>query len=318
MIMQKIMFSNFSVFALLLVGFLMSCETPYIPPTTEADQLYVVEGYIEEGEGSLPTYVLVTKSIPYLSTIGPDVFANIFVKNASVVVNDGDKNIQLTKLCLNDLPDELRKAALENLGLNPDSTVLDICLYVDILNQINKKQGGKYDLSITIEDQLLTATTTIPKHVPITKFRWDEPPGIPNDTFARLWVTIGDNLGVKDYYRYMTSDKNINTLVAPPQSSNDDSFFDGKNFEFPLNKAEQRDSTSNFDTFGLYMRGDSVAIKWMNIDAAHYGFWQTRDASANRGGPFSSYIRIKSNIKGGLGVWGGYSVSNYTLYCPPK
>ncbi len=316
--MQNIAFNQYSYLLCFFCALFMSCETPYVPPTTDADQLYVVEGYIEEGPGSLPTYVLVTKSIPYLSTIGPDVFAKLFVKNANVVVNDGEKNIQLTKLCLNDLPAELRKAALETLGLNPDSTVLDICLYADLLNQINKKQGGKYDLSVTIEDQLLTATTTIPKHVPITKFRWDDPPGEPNDTFARLWITIDDNPGVKDYYRYMTTDKDNTTLYAPQESTNDDVFFDGKSFEFPLFKAEQRDSTTNFDTFGLFMRGDSCSIKWMNLDAAHYGFWKTRDASANRGGPFSSYIRIKSNIKGGLGVWGGYSVSNYSLYCPPK
>lgn len=311
-------FHPFSLLALFALSVFTSCETPYEPPTTEADQQYVVEGFIEEGEGSLPTYVLVTKSIPYLSTIGPDVFANLFVKDAAVVVNDGEKNVQLTKLCLNDLPDELRKAALQNLGLNPDSTILDICLYADLLNQINKKQGGKYDLTVTIGQQILTASTTIPKHVPITSYRWDEPPGEPNDTFARLWITISDNPGVKDYYRYMTTDKDNRTLFAPPQSVNDDSFFDGKNFEFPLNKATQRDSVTNFDTFGLYMRGDSVSIKWMNLDAEHFGFWQTRDASATRGGPFSSYIRIKSNIKGGLGIWGGYSVSNYKLYCPPK
>jgi Domain of unknown function (DUF4249) len=287
---------QFSLLALVLISVLTSCETPYVPPTTDADQQYVVEGFIEEGEGSLPTYVMVTKSIPYLSTIGPDVFANLFVKDAAVVVNDGDKSVQLTKLCLNDLPDELRKAALQNLGLNPDSTVLDICLYVDLLNQINKKQGGKYDLTVTIGQQILTASTTIPKHVPITSHRWDEPPGEPNDTFARLWITINDNAGLKDYYRYMTTDKDNRTLFAPTQ----------------------RDSVTNFDTFGLYMRGDSVSIKWMNLDAEHFGFWQTRDASATRGGPFSSYIRIKSNIKGGLGIWGGYSVSNYKLYCPTK
>ena len=39
----------------------LSCEEPYIPPTTEEDQQYVIEGYIEEGEGALATYVMVTK-----------------------------------------------------------------------------------------------------------------------------------------------------------------------------------------------------------------------------------------------------------------
>ena len=28
-------------------------------------------------------------------------------------------------------------------------------------------------------------------------------------------------------------------------------------------------------------------------------------------GPFASYTRLQSNIVGGLGIWGGYSVSYY-------
>jgi hypothetical protein len=298
---------------------LYSCEEPYDPPTTDANQQYVVEGFIEEGEGSLPTYVLVTKSIPYLSKIGPDVFADIFVKGANIVVNDGEKDVQLNQLCINELPEDIRKAALQTLGLNPDSTVLDICLYVDIFNQIKKVQGGTYKLSVKIGDKELKSVTTIPKHVPITKLRWDDPPGTPNDTFARLWVTISDRKE-KDYYRYFTNDGD-STAVMPPDggdSSFDDAFFNGQSFEFPLNKAEQRDGRRNPDTFGLYMRGDSVEIKWMNMDKKHFDFWVTRDASANRGGPFGSYIRIKTNIEGGLGVWGGYSISRYKLYCPPK
>jgi hypothetical protein len=106
----------------------------------------------------------------------------------------------------------------------------------------------------------------------------------------------------------------------------DDVLFDTKEFEFPLNKAESFrndreidvEGEDGFDTFGLYERGDSVRIKWMLIDEKHHDFWNTRDNSAVRNGPFSSYIRIKSNIKGGLGVWGGYAVNNYSLYCPPK
>ncbi|MBK7223573.1 MAG: DUF4249 family protein [Saprospiraceae bacterium] len=56
----------------------------------------------------------------------------------------------------------------------------------------------------------------------------------------------------------------------------------------------------------------------MCLDKVHFDFWKTRDFAANSGGPFSSYTRIKTNINGGLGIWGGYSVQNYRLYCPPK
>lgn len=297
-----------------------SCEEPYIPPTTEEDQQYVIEGYIEEGEGSMPTYVMVTRSLPYLSTIGPDQLANIFVKNANVTVNDGEKTVTLVQLCLNELPEELRRQALELLGLNPDSSSVNICLYVDILQQLNKKQGGKYDLNVDIDGYNLSATTTIPTYVPLFDPHFEEPPGEPSDTLAALWFKIKDPAG-PNYYRYLTTGDEGDGLLAPFQSTTDDAFFDGKEFDFPLNQAERRgnrDGDNNFDDFGLFHRGDSLTVKWMCLDKVHFDFWRTRDFAANSGGPFASYTRIKTNIKGGLGIWGGYSVGYHRLYCPPK
>ncbi len=309
------------LYLLLSLGlWFVSCEEPYTPPTTEEDQQYVVEGYIEEGEGSMPTYVMVTKSLPYLSTIGPEQLANIFVKNANVTVNDGEKTVTLVQLCLNELPEELRRQALELLGLNPDSSSVNICLYVDILQQLNKKQGGKYDLNVDIDGYNLSATTTIPNYVPLYDPHFEEPPGEPSDTLAALWFKIKDPAG-PNYYRYLTTGDEGDGLLAPFQSTTDDSFFDGKEFDFPLNQAERRgggDGDNNFDDFGLFHRGDSLTVKWMCLDKVHYDFWRTRDFAANSGGPFSSYTRIKTNIKGGLGIWGGYSVGYHRLYCPPK
>ncbi|MBK8700800.1 MAG: DUF4249 domain-containing protein [Saprospiraceae bacterium] len=295
-----------------------SCEEPYTPPTTEEDQQYVVEGYVEYGEGSLPTYVMLTKSLPYITTIGPDQLANLFVKDANVTVYDGTKEVKLTQLCLNQLPEELRAAALAILGLEADSTTLNICLYVDVLNQIEKKEGGKYDLTVDISGYKLNASTTIPRHVPLFDARFEEPPGEPSDTLAALWFKIKDPTG-PDYYRYLTTGDEDDRFIAPFQSTIDDAFFESKQFDFPLNKAERRGGgADDADDFGLFVRGDSVSVKWMCMDKAHFDFWRTRDFAANSGGPFSSYTRIKTNIEGGLGIWGGYSVSYYRLFCPPK
>jgi hypothetical protein len=316
--------SKIYLLAATMIGCLYSCEDPYTPPSLQDAQQYVIEGYIEAGNEAQPTYVMVTNSLAYVEEIGPTTFAKIFVKNAKVVVNDGKKNVELQQVCTSQLPPQLRDQALTALGLNKDSVTIDVCLYVDLFDQIDRREGGKYNLSVTVGDKVLTATTTIPKNVPITKFRWDDPPGQKNDTMARLWITIADPIG-PTFYRYMTTDDDINQLNAPQVSVNADVFFDGKNFEFPLDKAQQRnrdneedDNGDSFQTFGLYSRGDSVRIKWMTIDQPHFEFWNTRDASATRNGPFSSYIRVKTNINGGLGIWGGYAVNNYSLYCPPK
>lgn len=312
---MKASLNKIILFLSLSLVILQSCEEPYIPSTSEADQQLVVEGFIEAGPNAQPTFVIVTRSIPFLDTLNSESFSRLFVTNAIVTVNDGAKSIQLIPFCLKDLPPEIRRQAASVLGLNSDNLTLNICAYIDVSNQINKRSGGKYDLRVVVGDKELTASTTIPENVPLSNFRWAEPPGEPSDTLARLWVTIKDPVG-KNFYRYFTQQGNEN-LIAPVTSVSDDLFFEAKEFEFPLQRAQRRGS---FDpnSFGLYMRGDSVTVKWCAIDQAHFDFWNTRDFAANSGGPFASYTRIKTNIKGGLGIWGGYAANTYRLYCPKK
>ena len=313
---MKNIFSIVSLFVLLQ---LWSCEDPYTPSTSTAQQEIVVEGYVEAGEGSLPVIVLVTRSIPFISTIGSDVFSDIFVRDAVVEVFDGTNTVSLTQLCLSDIPEDLRDQAAALLGLNPDSLSIDICVYADIADQIDRKPGGQYDLTVRVEDKTLTATTTIPQIVELTDFDFRVPPGIPIDTMAELWASISDPGGIPNYYRYFTATNRDPQLIPPFGSVFDDGFFDGmQNLPIPFPKAQRRGQDFDPDTFGLYDRGDTIRIKFCNIDFEHYDFWRTRDFAANSGGPFSSYTRISSNIKGGLGIWGGYAVANYTLYVPPR
>jgi len=307
---------KYSLIYIAAIVFLVGCIEEYVPETQESDQQYVVEGFVEAGEGSNPTFVLITQSIPFLSTIDLDAFNRLFVNNAEVVVNDGSKDVVLTELCLSELPDDLKTLAAEALGLDPDSLTLDICAYVDLLNEIDRKEGGTYNLTINIEDESpITASTTIPQFVPLTDLRWDDPPGEPSDTIARLWVTIDDPVNEANFYRFFT-EQNNEGLIAPFASVTNDAFFDGQKFEFPLNKAEPRDQEFDPDTFGYYYRGDSIRIKWLTIDEAHFNFWNTLEFSRNNAGPFSSYNRVTSNVDGALGVWGGYAVGFYEEVVP--
>lgn len=297
--------------------FVFACEEPYFPETEISQQEIVVEGYVEVGEGANPTFVILTKSIPFISTIEPDKFTELFVKNARVSVFDGDKTVELTEVCLSQIPEELKKQVYDLLGFNPDSSSVDICVYADILNQLTRDYGRKYDLKVVVEGKTLTATTTVPPYVELYDFKWSDPPGTPSDTLAQLNVKINDPAGVHNYYRYLTASGN-ERLIPPFGSVIDDAVFDGREFEFPLQKAQRRGGDFDPETFGLYMREDSVFVKWCSLDKAHYDFWRTRDFSANSGGPFSSYTRISTNINGGLGIWGGYAVHTYRLYAPPK
>ena len=120
-----------------------------------------------------------------------------------------------------------------------------------------------------------------------------------------------------DFYRYFTS-VNGSSYVAGANSVTDDAFFDGINTKFNLFKSEPRDGHSDPSVFGLWKRGDTISIKFCSIDKAHFDFWNTLEFNANSGGPFSSYTRVKHNIVGGLGIWGGYNASYYDAIVPKK
>jgi len=304
-----------SFFAFLVCISFVACEEEYIPDTNLQQQEVVVEGYVEVGSNSNPTFVILTKSIPFISTIEPDKFSELFLRGATVTVSDGDKIVTLTELCLSDIPEELKAQVYEVLGFSPDSNAIDICLYVDILGQLTKDYGRRYDLKVLIDGKEITASTTVPQFVPLENLKWDDTPGIPSDTLAQLIVTIDDPAGVANFYRYQTATEGRGFL-APFTSVIDGDIFDGKRFDVPLQKAERRGGDFDPESFGLYLRGDTVTIKWSTLDKAHFNFWNTRDFSANSGGPFSSYTRISSNIKGGLGVWGGYATEQYKSFVP--
>jgi len=166
---------------------------------------------------------------------------------------------------LQDLPAGIKEQAALILGLDPDSTSANICAYVDITGSITQEQGRSYDLTIDLDGNIITATTSIPVAVPLFDLKWEDPPGDPNDTMATLKVTIDDPGTEANFYRYFSS-ANGGPLVPPFASVVDDAFFDGKEFEFPLNQALERGAEVDPNTIGLWTRGDTIVLKWCTIN----------------------------------------------------
>jgi len=319
---NSIIRQSYATFRILLIAVstslvFTSCEQDYIPSTSESQQEIVVEGYVEVGDSTNPVFVVLSKSIPFLSTINSDKFSELFVKGGNVTVNDGTKEVTLNEVCLSQLPDDFKKEVGQLLGLNTDSLTTDICIYVDLLNQVTKEEGRRYDLTVKVGDKTLTATTTVPMRVPLFDFQWRPTPGKDIDTLSELYAKLSDPAGIQNFYRYLTAIGD-GAFIPPFSSVTDDAVFDGKSFDVPIQKAERRGGDFNPEIFGYYRRGSKVRVKWCSIDKAHFDFWNTRDFSANSGGPFSSYTRIATNINGGLGIWGGYAVNFYEFTVPPR
>lgn len=306
---MKIKFNILSAFFALVI--FASCEQEYTPAKSADGAKYVVEGYIEAGENPFPPYVILTKSFDFYGTLNPDQFTGSFVHDADVRVTDGNLEVVFQELCFSDLTPEVRKEVAAQFGFDADSLAIDYCVYLDVLGQLHPQQDKSYDLKIVTEGHTITATTYIPVQVPLDSFHFEAPPGKPNDTLAQLRCRISDPAGVRNFYRYFGS-TNGGPLKTAFSSVTEDLFFDGKSFEFQLFNPVTTDRDVEPNAFGLYIVGDTMTIKWCTMDEAHFDFWNTLEFSNANQGPFSSYTRLQSNIHGGLGIWGGYSVSYYT------
>ena len=299
--------------ALFLVSLaLAACEKEFIPDIPLEEPELVVEGYIEAGDEPRPPYVFLTRSVPFFQEINSEQLNAIFVRNADVFVREGDREIKLTEVCLQDLTPEQRELAQAFFGLSTVDSNLNFCVYLDVTFSFLGEVGKTYELEVRVEDKVLTAQTTITPCVPLDSLRFRQPPGEPSDTLRELEVFLRDPPGQRDFYRYFTQ-INSEPQRSPFNSVFTDDLFDGQEFRFPLPRAEAPDVEFDPKTYGLYLLGDTVQVKWTTINEAHYNFWNTLEFNRANQGPFSSYTLIDNNIDGGLGIWGGYSAKYYDL-----
>jgi hypothetical protein len=309
---------HLSIVLFCIVG-LFACEKEYSPdlPTTAED--IVVEGYIEsvpQGRQAIPPYILLTKAIPFFREIKS--FSGLYVNGAEVWVSDGKDSARLQEFCWKDLDPATKKIAALNFGIDLDSvnTNFNFCAYIDFAQKIKPTVGKTYFLRIkTKEGAILTAQTTIPRLVKIDTAVFIKPPGTnKNDSMAQMRPTIQDPKGV-DFYRYFVAINRSSYLVRR-NSVVDDAFFDGQKTTFNLLNTQPRPKNDPPENFGLFRRGDTVSVKYCTIDKAHFDFWNTLEFNSNNGGPFASYTKVKHNIVGGLGIWGGYAVTYYDAVVP--
>lgn len=303
--------SSMFLLSVITLFLITSCEERIFPGEDGSPVQLVVEGSIEGGEIPAPAIVILTRSLNFSldgSRLSVD---DLFVHDALVEVSDGENTIQLTELCWDDLNEDQKKAVLENFNTSYDSVGVNICVYADQNLAMLGEIGKTYALHIEADGQVLNASTTIPPHVPIDSLFFRNRTGDSSPDFYELIASISDEGGQADFYRYFTS-TNGSFFDAPLTSVGDDLLFDGQSFKFPLTEGETGKVPQPApEDYGYFFRGDTIALKWTNLDEAHFNFWSTLEFNFFNQGPFGSYTRIDSNIEGGLGVWGGYSSSYY-------
>lgn len=272
-----------------------SCEKGIITaPPAQGDKV-VVEGIIENGRYPM---VILSRNTDYFSPNSPSPATASFVHGAKVTVSSGAQTHQLR---------EYKSDA------TTDGTIL--YFYTVDTAQLESAFTGErtlsYTLKIEAEGKTMHAITTIPaSSIKLDSMWWTKADG-NDDLRVKLLVKVTDPPQRGNYVRYFTS-RNSGQFL--PGSVFNDEVANGTSFEMRL-KAGIDKKQGDFDANGYFTRGDTVTLKFCNVDHSTYDFWRSAD-DAYFGNGSTTFIPNTGNIQGGLGYWGGYGVTYKTIIIP--
>lgn len=298
--MKKLTFFIISVMGLFFYG----CQKEIEVEIPDYHDKVVIEGSIENGQ---PAMVIVSKSVPYFSTIDLDVLLNdVFVKDAIVTVKSSTGESE-----------QLSFAYTE------ESPIYFAYVGKNILGEV----GKSYELKVEFDGKIYTSQTSIVQPVALDSV-WlafiDN-----NDTMPTSRIQLSDNPATKDYYQFRIKihgkELTDRLWVTSMPVAIDDATFNGKTVNYEILRANpsslftptmSEEEQSEFYRV-TYRPGDTVYIKTSMIDYNGYRFWSTISNELTFGqNPFMSPAPIISNITGenAIGVWCGYASTTDTLY----
>jgi hypothetical protein len=280
--------SRIAVF-LIVAGTAQYCERELSIELPEPESRIVVEGWIEHG--GYPNVIL-TRSAPYFSSIDSGSLRDYVVTKAKVTVVTGDQ--------------------YEVLTLKPNDAYFPPYIYFG--TELKGEVQGTYHLKVEFDDSEnnIYASTFIPELKEPDSVWFELEPG--SDSLGRIWIKLSDNPDENNYYRLLTRRKGKDKrYVASFKSAFSDKLFNGETIVQGFDRGLS--DLLDFNQDNLFRLGDTISVKFCSLDKEHYEFWNTYQneilLSAN---PFSaSNARVKSNIENGLGVWGGYAASYFTI-----
>ena len=287
-------------YLLLTVIVFSSCEKTIHFEPNNASTVLVVDATVESGR---PPLVILSKSLDYFSQITPEILAGSFVRNADVYVSTGSTT------------HKLKEYAYPNVGgytlyyYTIDSSNLSTA----IIGQFNTS----YQLRIVKDNLEYTANTTIPLLAKkIDSLWWKPAPDNPDTNKVVLMSRVTDPPGLGNYIRYFTQ-VNDSAFFPGLASVFDDQIVDGTTYDIQVEKGVDRNENIDLENYSFFTRGDSITVKFTNIDKATFDFWRTMEFNySSIGNPFATPGKVLGNVKGALGYFGGYAVQYKTLVVP--
>ncbi|MBC7553544.1 MAG: DUF4249 domain-containing protein [Taibaiella sp.] len=290
---DNVSFGQYSGILLLILScFFTSCEKEIQVTLASTPPQLVVQGSIENGQ---PPLVFLTTSIGFFSKVDISDIQNIFVHDAVITVSDGTRTTKLREYSI----DTANGSRFSVYSVDTSN----------IANLLLGELGRQYSLTITTGGKTYTSVTTIPFPKALDTL-WFGPPSFARPSTPKNALELFGNYTDPDtpgnYVRYFT--KRNNDAFYPGGLFSDE-LVNGKKINNIDLFAGTNDTGSFRDDSLLYFYpGDSVTLKWSEIDKGVYNFWNTYQFALQSGGnPFSSPINVKTNItNGALGVWAGY------------
>lgn len=274
--------TKFTLF-ILLASIFVSCEKDANIPVPVIEKMMAVTAFLEEGKNITLT----------LENVVP-VFANPRqesgpVTGATVLISDG-----VTSEVLQEDAQIIGTYYSTNMGF--------------------VKAGGAYTLKITHPDYpTLTASCVVPTYLPddaeLDYVSSPNPTG-ETDSLRRAGLRWQDKSGEKNYYRfaansYMTGNQ-ISALFFADKNLADESK-DGEMLFSGL--AEMGGNFSGVPNQSLEIEFELIAL-----DISSYKYMRTLDISYySEDNPFAEPVIMYSNVKGGIGIFGGIKRKTYTF-----
>lgn len=276
---------------------LLSCEKNIDFDLIQTDPVLVVDAEVENNIA--PTVVL-TRSLSYFSQISPDILASSFVHNADVFISNGT------------VTNKMKEQAYP---LFPGLTAY--VYTIDSTNTANIFAGTlntRYNLRIVSEGKEYNSTILLPALIADLDSIWTKPAPQNPDTNKRvLFIRGSDPVGRGNYLRYFTK-VNSEPFFPGYNSVFDDQIIDGTTFEVQLQKGVDRNNLPKADS-NFYNKGDTITLKFCNIEKPVYTFWSTWEfAYQSIGNPFAQPNKVVGNVSNGaLGAFCGYAARYYTI-----
>ena len=267
---------------LFICGFtLLSCNKEAEIDSDIYEPKVVIEGSIENG-----SYASVQLSIsaPLSDSL---TLLNYVIRSAKVTVSDSEQSEVLSLQTTN--------------KINP---------FEYVGSSIIGKPGKQYHLKVEYRNKTITAQTEIPEPVVLDSIWFKKEPG--NDSVTYIHVKF--NNSSNHFYQIATRQENQGAYIPCLYGNIDPSLYGkGQGISMQINKGPVIFPKTDYRTY--FVSPSDVEIRFSTQTKESYEFWTSYENEVlNAQNPiFPANSSLKSNIKGGIGIWAGYGTFYYKI-----